>query len=319
MPIATVFELEGEEGFRRRESALIEELTRRGSLVLATGGGAVLDPGNRARLHERGRVLYLRASVGDLWHRLRRDKVRPLLRTADPRGRVEQLLALRDPLYREAAHAVVDTGRQPVEEVVEAILARLPPGLRVPWASGTPGPCAPTEPSDTSGPPVVPSPLLTPMRPPMRELQLALGERSYPLLIGSGLIGACEPLQRLASGRMVAIVTDTHVGPLHAGAVAASLRGHAASLIEVVLPAGEVHKTWDSLNTIFDAAARRALRPRRAAGRGGRGGGGRHDRFRRGGLPARHRFRAGPDHLAGAGSIRRSAARPASTIRWART
>jgi 3-dehydroquinate synthase len=87
----------------------------------------------------------------------------------------------------------------------------------------------------------------------MRELTVALGERSYPLLIGSGLIAACEPLQRLAEGRMVAVVTDTNVGPLHAGAVAASLRGHAASLIEVVLPAGEVHKTWDTLNGIFDA------------------------------------------------------------------
>jgi shikimate kinase len=129
VPIATIFELEGEAGFRQRESALIDELSGRNALVLATGGGAVLDPVNRGVLHERGRVIYLRASVGDLWHRLRRDKVRPLLRTADPRARIEALLALRDPLYREAAHVVVDTGRQPIEDVVDAILARLPPGL----------------------------------------------------------------------------------------------------------------------------------------------------------------------------------------------
>jgi shikimate kinase len=70
VPIATIFELEGEAGFRRRESALIDELTARGPMVLATGGGAVLDPANRAALHGRGRVVYLRASVGDLWQRL---------------------------------------------------------------------------------------------------------------------------------------------------------------------------------------------------------------------------------------------------------
>ena len=125
VPIATIFELEGEAGFRRRESALIDELTRRGDCVQATGGGAVLDPANRAALRERGRVVYLRASVGDLWHRLRRDTVRPLLRAPDPRGRVESLLAARDPLYRETAHLVVDTGRQPVGQVVDAILGRL--------------------------------------------------------------------------------------------------------------------------------------------------------------------------------------------------
>ncbi|MFN8839538.1 MAG: shikimate kinase, partial [Burkholderiales bacterium] len=72
VPIPTIFELEGEAGFRRREAAIIDELTRREPIVLATGGGAVLDPANRAALHERGRVVYLRASVGDLWHRLRR-------------------------------------------------------------------------------------------------------------------------------------------------------------------------------------------------------------------------------------------------------
>ena len=132
VPIPTIFELEGEAGFRRRESALIDELTRRVPIVLATGGGAVLDPANRAALRGRGRVVYLRASVGDLWHRLRRDKVRPLLRTADPRARIEELVRLRDPLYREVAHVVVDTGRQPVEQVVDAILARLGASRRAP-------------------------------------------------------------------------------------------------------------------------------------------------------------------------------------------
>lgn len=135
VPIPTIFELEGEAGFRRREAAIIDELTRREPIVLATGGGAVLDPANRAALHERGRVVYLRASVGDLWHRLRRDKVRPLLKAPDPRARIEELVRLRDPLYREVAHLVVDTGRQPVDQVVDAILARFAASRRAATAA----------------------------------------------------------------------------------------------------------------------------------------------------------------------------------------
>ena len=143
VPIPTIFELEGEAGFRRREAAIIDELSLRVPIVLATGGGAILDPVNRTRLRERGRVVYLRASVGDLWHRLRRDKVRPLLRAPDPRARIEELVRLRDPLYREVAHLVVDTGRQPVEQVVDAILVRLGLSPAAPTAQGAHGPARP--------------------------------------------------------------------------------------------------------------------------------------------------------------------------------
>lgn len=141
VPVATIFELEGEDGFRRREAALIDELSLRRGLVLATGGGAVVTAANREALRSRGRVVYLRAAVGDLWHRLRRDTVRPLLRTADPRVRVEQLCAVRDPLYRETAHWVVETGRQPVDAVVGAILQRLrgTPAVPPPAAAPAPG------------------------------------------------------------------------------------------------------------------------------------------------------------------------------------
>lgn len=125
VPIATIFELEGEAGFRRREAVLIEELTRRPGLVLATGGGAVLLEDNRRHLHERGLVVYLRATVQELWLRLRNDKVRPLLRAPDPRRRIAELVDLRDPLYRECAHLIVNTGRQPVDKVVREIVGRL--------------------------------------------------------------------------------------------------------------------------------------------------------------------------------------------------
>ncbi|MCL4744866.1 MAG: shikimate kinase [Burkholderiaceae bacterium] len=129
VPVATIFEVEGEEGFRRREAALIDELTRRPAIVLATGGGAVLGEPSRRHLRERGVVVYLCATAPDLWNRLRADKVRPLLRAANPRELVFDLVAFRDPLYRECADLVILTGRQPAARVVAQIVAALPPGL----------------------------------------------------------------------------------------------------------------------------------------------------------------------------------------------
>lgn len=123
--IPVIFEHEGEDGFRQRESAIIDELTRRPSLVLATGGGAVMRPQNREWLHARGIVIYLRATPHDLWLRTRRDKNRPLLQTDDPRGKLESLFALRDPLYRECAHFVIETGRPTVNGLVNMVLMQL--------------------------------------------------------------------------------------------------------------------------------------------------------------------------------------------------
>lgn len=128
--IPVIFEIEGEAGFRQRESAMIDELTQVDGIVLATGGGAVLDPRNRALLHERGTVVYLRAGVDELYNRTRRDRNRPLLQTADPRGRLAELLKVRDPLYREVAHIIVDTGSQSLRTLIgrlEAALARHQP------------------------------------------------------------------------------------------------------------------------------------------------------------------------------------------------
>lgn len=128
--IATIFEVEGEEGFRHREACLIDELTGQPGLVMATGGGAVLREDNRGALHGHAYVIYLRAALPELWHRLRRDKVRPLLRAPNPRQKVAELLALRDPLYEATAHEVVLTGRQPAERLVADIIGRLPAPLR---------------------------------------------------------------------------------------------------------------------------------------------------------------------------------------------
>lgn len=119
--IPLIFELEGEAGFRRREATVIADLTKRHGIVLATGGGAVLEPENRDNLSRNGLVIYLRASVKELWRRTQRDRSRPLLQTADPQARLQQLFEQRDPLYREIADIVIDTSKQPVNVIVHRL------------------------------------------------------------------------------------------------------------------------------------------------------------------------------------------------------
>lgn len=123
--IPLIFELEGERGFREREVAIIDELTARDNVVLATGGGAVLYEENRQHLKERGTVIYLQASVEQLLERTRKDKNRPLLQTADPEARLQALLMEREPLYIDLADLVVRTGQGSVRSVVESILQKL--------------------------------------------------------------------------------------------------------------------------------------------------------------------------------------------------
>jgi len=119
--IPVIFEIEGEAGFRARESTVIDELTELRDIVLATGGGAVLIETNRDRLRTRGTVVYLRATVRDLLNRTRHDKNRPLLQAADPRARLTELYEMRDPLYREVAHLIVDTGNQSLTSLVNRL------------------------------------------------------------------------------------------------------------------------------------------------------------------------------------------------------
>ena len=123
--VALIFELEGEAGFRRRERAVIEDLTSGEELVLATGGGAVLDPANRQTLRDRGVVVYLHAPLDVLFRRTRRDRNRPLLQAEDPRARLEQIVRERDPLYREVADLIVETDHRTVRSVVNEVARRL--------------------------------------------------------------------------------------------------------------------------------------------------------------------------------------------------
>ena len=123
--IPLIFELEGEAGFRKREKTVIDELTRLPDIILATGGGAILDPDNRTRLAERGTVVYLHTSVSQQLRRTARDRNRPLLQTDNPRQRLADLMATREPLYRECADIVIDTDGKRVMDVVREIMEQL--------------------------------------------------------------------------------------------------------------------------------------------------------------------------------------------------
>lgn len=123
--IPTIFDIEGEDGFRNRESQAIAELCQGHNIVLATGGGAVLRAANRAALSAHGTVVYLRADLETLFERTRRDRHRPLLQTPDPHGKIEALLREREPLYLELADIVVDTGSRPPASVARDVINRL--------------------------------------------------------------------------------------------------------------------------------------------------------------------------------------------------
>ncbi|MFC5303122.1 shikimate kinase [Azospira restricta] len=119
--IPTIFEIEGEEGFRRRETQVLRELTGLRNVVMATGGGAVIAEENRRLLRDHGLVVYLDVSPAQLYERTRHDRNRPLLQVADPLRRLQELLAAREPFYREVADIVVDGNRCNAQAVVQLL------------------------------------------------------------------------------------------------------------------------------------------------------------------------------------------------------
>jgi shikimate kinase len=123
--ISWIFEMEGEDGFRERESKIIDELTTQENVVLATGGGAILSEENRQHLHDRGMVIYLSATAEQLYRRTAKDKKRPLLQTGDRRKKIEALLAERMPLYQKVAHITLRTSNKSIQHTVNELIKRI--------------------------------------------------------------------------------------------------------------------------------------------------------------------------------------------------
>jgi len=121
--VANIFELEGESAFRQRESQLLRELTQRPGIVLATGGGAILDSGNRELLRSRGLVIYLQANADEIARRTRSDLTRPLLQVQDRRARIAELLEQRAALYKQTAHLTVRSGAANPRRLVAKLAA----------------------------------------------------------------------------------------------------------------------------------------------------------------------------------------------------
>jgi 3-dehydroquinate synthase len=239
--IPLIFEIEGEAGFRQREMEVIRELTAQQDIVLATGGGAILKPENRAHLKSRGTVIYLRASVNSILQRTSHDKNRPLLQTADPKKRIEELAKEREPFYLDVADIIIETGRPNVQLLVQTILARLdevPPKTAGNDAIGTFDNAVKNSSSTKKMPTIT--------------LQVDLGERSYPIAIGHGLLADKELIGQHVSGKRVAIVTNTTVGPLYLKQLTQTLEAAGKQVTSIVLPDGEEEKTWPNLMRIFD-------------------------------------------------------------------
>ena len=235
--IPLIFEIEGEQSFRQREAEVIRDLTAQDDIVLATGGGAVLNADSRAYLKSRGTVIYLRASVNSILQRTSHDKNRPLLRNADPRKTLEDLSRVREPLYKEVADIIVDTGRPNVQFLMQTILAQLESLQK----RANPGAHSSATDSSMASPHIAPT-----------VLHVDLGERSYPITIGQSLLS--NPAVVAAHvGRRAAIVTNTVVAPLYLEQLKKTLASAGKQVIEIVLPDGEEEKNWASLMKVFDA------------------------------------------------------------------
>lgn len=222
--ISHIFDVEGEEGFRQREISVIQDLVKLDNIVLATGGGAVLKPENREALSQNGVVIYLKSGVHDLWQRTRHDHNRPLLQTANPRAKLQELFEQRDPIYSSVADHVIHTGRQSVQILIARLMKKI----------NTPDQLKQT-------------------RDGMQSLEVGLAERSYQIHIGTNLLERFDLLHEHIPHKRVNIVTNTTVAPLYLERISSALEGNGVKVQPIVLPDGEQYKNTDSLNAIYDA------------------------------------------------------------------
>jgi 3-dehydroquinate synthase len=222
--IPHIFDVEGEEGFRLRESGVIQELLKQDDIILATGGGAIISAQNRAMMKQNGLVVYLKSSVHDLWQRTRHDHNRPLLQTENPRAKLQELHDQRDPLYMEAADVVIHTGKQSVQILLERLQKKLDELKQMTGNENT-----------------------------MQTLNVGLAERSYPIHIGSGLLSRAELLLPHIPQKRSVIVSNTTVAPLYLQQLTEGLRSNGVEVQSIILPDGEQYKSGESLNMIYDA------------------------------------------------------------------
>jgi 3-dehydroquinate synthase len=221
--IRHIFDVEGEEGFRQREANVLEELMLRRDIVLATGGGAVISAHNREVLQGGGVVVYLKSNVHDLWQRTRHDQNRPLLQTADPRAKLQELYEQRDALYVEIADVIMPTGKQSVQILLQRLENRLRALLKMPLHREI----------------------------KMQTLEVGLSERSYPIHIGCDLLDKADLLLKYLPNQRATIISNTTVAPLYLERISAGLQKHGVQVSTIVLPDGESYKNSESLNTIY--------------------------------------------------------------------
>lgn len=222
--IQHIFDVEGEVGFRQREAHIVQELLQRNDIVLATGGGAVLDGNTRRMMREHGTVVYLKSGVHELWLRTRHDRSRPLLQTIDPRLKLHELFEQRNPLYSETADIVMHTGKQNVQILLLALQRKL-----------------------------VTTPDKAPILNTMQTLKVGLLERSYPIHIGCGLLSSVDLLMPYLTHKRVAIVSNTTVAPLYLEPLRGLLESKGVRVVPIILPDGEQYKNMTTLNLIYDA------------------------------------------------------------------
>lgn len=246
--IPVVFEIEGEEGFRKRESQVLEEMTQMPKIILATGGGAVIAQENRENLKQRGVVIYLRASVEDLYRRTARDRNRPLLATGDPRATLQRLLTEREPFYESIADIILDTGSSTISAVVHDLIEqvrqfKLSQPLKLKAIQQLPQALRADGPHSNSH--------STSRTLPMHTVEVATPGGHYPIHIAPGQldrVGECIPVD----ATMVAVVTNAVVDQLYGDRVRQSIQAKGFKTLTITLPDGEAYKDWSTLNTIFD-------------------------------------------------------------------
>lgn len=230
--ISVIFEIEGEAGFRRRESEVLIELVKKNNIVLATGGGAVLNQENRRLLERSGIVIYLRASVNDLYRRTRHDKNRPLLQTQNLFARLNELYIQRDALYRETAHVIMDSGRQGVRYLIQKLINKL---ISINLNQ------------------IQQNNKQNIMQTISVDFTTSSEKRSYPIHIGHGVLDQVDLILSCISQKRVAIVSNTTVAPLYLEKLRTALEKQGVTSVPIILPDGEIHKNWETLNLIFDA------------------------------------------------------------------